>query len=76
MWTSELLQKDFLLRKWEIFLDNHSFIRVVDFIQNGHWKTENPLVTFPNEVIKKHKKTRVCKSYFCLISFGLSVAIL
>ena len=33
--------------------------------------TEDPLIIFPNKIIKNW--TCICKSYFCLISFSISV---
>ena len=42
-------------------------------IQGGHWEIENPLIMFSNKIIKNLKETCVCKSYFCWISFNLSV---
>ena len=38
-------------------------------------QTENPLIKFPNKVIKNFRNTRL-KSYFRLISFSLAVATL
>ena len=33
---------------------------------------KDPLIIFPNRTIKNWKKTHVCESYFCFISFSLS----
>ena len=44
-------------------------------LQDGHWKTENPSIIFPNKITTNLRK-HVCKNYSCLISFSPSVATL